>query len=85
MEWETIDRSKVLAHLMEEASKCSMCGTAEWEWDENKFAYEPVQTMCRGCYLKDIASETEQNLPGVTVVLLPEGQVTDEMRRGGRY
>jgi hypothetical protein len=59
-----------------------MCGTADWEWEANKFAYEPVQKRCHGCYLKDITSETEQNTPGTTVVLLPSSQVTMEMREG---
>lgn len=85
MEWSGEDRSKVLAYRMEEASKCSMCGTAKWEWDEDKYAYEPVQSFCKGCYLRDIASETEQTLPGVTVNMLPREQVSEEMRLGGRF
>jgi hypothetical protein len=84
MEWDGVDRSKILAYRMEEASKCQMCGTAPWEWEEDRFAYEPVQHMCHGCYLKDIASETEQNTPGVSVILLPSRAVTDDMRQGGR-
>lgn len=83
MEWDPADRSKVLAHLMEQASKCSMCGTAKWEWDEDRYAYEPVQQTCMGCYYKDIASETEQTMPGTTVVLMPKGTVTEKMRGGG--
>lgn len=87
MEWSKEDRSKVIAYRLEEAVKCSLCGTAPYEWEEDRFAYEPVQQMCRGCYLKDIASETEQNLPGVTVVLLPSEHVTQDMRegKGGRF
>lgn len=85
MEWEPSDRSKVLAWKMEESAKCSMCGTGKHEWDEDRYAYEPVQQMCHGCYLKDIASETEHTLPGVTVVLLPKDAVTEEMRQGGRF
>lgn len=84
MEWDSTDRSKVLAWRIEEGMKCGMCGTAEWEWEQDKFAYHPVNKMCRGCYLKDIASETEQNVPGTTVVLVPKDAVTDEMLRGGR-
>lgn len=49
-----------------------MCGTAEWEWKENEFAYEPQEVWCKGCYLKDITNETKDNLPGTTVRMVPE-------------
>ena len=50
MEWDPEDRSKALAFLFEKGERCQMCGTAEWEWDENRHAYEPVLRTCWGCY-----------------------------------
>lgn len=74
LEWEPEDRSKALAFLIEENSKCGMCGTAEWEWSEkeggSKRAYEPIEKFCMGCYLKQIADEGSK-LPGTTVSLIP--------------
>ena len=74
LNWDTEDRSKALAFLIEENTKCGLCGTAEWEWDEsqggNRRAYEPVEKFCMGCYLKHVADEGS-SLPGTTVSLIP--------------
>lgn len=51
-----------------------MCGTADWEWAENQYAYEPQAKFCKGCYLKDITQETSDNLPGTTVALIPAAE-----------
>jgi hypothetical protein len=63
-----------LAFLIEENSKCGMCGTAEWEWDEkqggHKRAYAPTEQFCMGCYLKHIADDGGK-LPGTTISLIP--------------
>jgi len=50
-----------------------MCGTAEWEWDADRFAYEPVEKYCHGCFIKDAAQDTDprRNMAGITVELLP--------------
>lgn len=58
-----------MAFIIEDSLRCQMCGTAEWEWEENQFAYEPIAHRCPGCYLKDTAQEDSKNLPGTTVVL----------------
>ena len=73
LEWDPEDRAKVLAYSLEQASRCNMCGTAEWEWEENKFAYTPIDNFCRGCYQKSVFSEQESNksLPGTNVKLVP--------------
>lgn len=74
LSWEPEDRAKVLALLMEQNERCTMCGTAEWEWEENRFAYTPIDTFCRGCYLKSVYGETESEqkaLPGTNVKLVP--------------
>lgn len=61
--------------MLEKAERCVLCGTAEWEWLENKFAYEPVEHYCHGCYLKAMAQDDDpkRNTKGVTMELLPTG------------
>ena len=77
LSWSDEDRAKHTAYWLEQASTCQLCGTAEWEWEENKFAYEPAQKFCRGCYLKAQEAESAGNMPGTTVELNP---VTPEYR-----
>lgn len=50
-----------------------MCGTAQWEWDEDRFAYEPVEKFCQGCYLTASADDPDpnRNKDGITIQLLP--------------
>lgn len=57
-----------------------MCGTAPWEWEEDRYAYEPVAQRCHGCYLKDTAQEDSKNLPGTTVVLVPASSISPDDR-----
>lgn len=63
--------------MLTQGEKCSMCNTAAWEWDVelggNQHAYEPVHNFCRGCYLKHVAGEGEDAMPGTTIVLHPTG------------
>jgi hypothetical protein len=66
------DRAKMLAFVAEEATRCQLCGTAQWEWDEDQFAYAPIEQHCRGCYLKRMAEDDSgSSLPGTTVNLIP--------------
>ena len=70
--WSPEDRSKARAFMIEKAQRCSLCGTAPWEWEENKFAYTAADDFCRGCYQKAVFSDQESNnLPGTTVKLVP--------------
>jgi hypothetical protein len=69
LEWLNEDRAKALAFMLEKASRCEMCGTADWEWAENQHAYEPVERFCMGCYLKHMANEDNKSLPGTTIVM----------------
>lgn len=72
LQWKPEDRAKVLAYLLEKAARCTMCGTAPWEWEENKFAYTPVEELCQGCYRKSVYQDTEgRSLPGTNVKLVP--------------
>ena len=76
--WDKDDRDKVLAALMEKSLFCSLCGTAEWEWDENRHAYQPVEHFCMGCYMKESASEDAGKMKGTSVELVP---TTEELLR----
>lgn len=72
LKWEPEDRAKTLAYAMETSLRCSMCGTAPWEWEENKYAYTPVDEFCSGCYQKSVYSDTmSKSLPGTNVKLVP--------------
>lgn len=80
LDWDPEDRGKALAYAIEEGLRCQMCGTSDYEWEDNKFAYEPVAKLCRGCYLKDTAGDDSKNLPGTTIVLEAYGSVSVEER-----
>jgi len=88
-DWTPEDRSKVVAYLMEQNTRCDMCGTAPWEWEENKFAYEAVDHFCKGCYLKSVYSSSQsESLAGTNVMLIPvtpervaEREVLEQRRR----
>lgn len=78
LEWDPEDRAKAMAQVMHEGERCSLCGTAPWEWEENRYAYEPEEHMCHGCYLKQSYNESlGKTLPGTTVELV---RVTSQRR-----
>jgi hypothetical protein len=74
MAWDPVDQAKAIAYLLHASEKCSLCGTAEWEWDEaqggSRFAYEPVEKICMGCYKKHDMSDGG---PGSYMLLEPTG------------
>lgn len=61
--------------MLEDAARCSMCGTAEWEWNPREGgqldAYVAMWHDCMGCKHKDAfrSGEGEQNVAGRSVVL----------------
>jgi len=62
---------------MDRAERCPSCGTADWEWASDFYAYEPVHATCRGCQLKEALSKaTEADstpMPmGTTIRLFPK-------------
>ena len=80
LSWSPEDRAKLTAHLIESAQRCTMCGTSQWEWDEDRFAYEASLNQCRGCLIKDAAQEDAPDTAGSTVVLIP-ARVAEERRQ----
>lgn len=72
LQWNPEDRAKTLAFSLEAAARCQMCGTAPWEWIENRYAYTAVEELCNGCYQKNVFSDTKsKSLPGTNVKLVP--------------
>lgn len=71
LDWSAEDRAKALAFLVEKGLRCDLCGTAEWEWQQDRRAYEPVEKFCMGCYLKHMANEGSNSMPGTTIALAP--------------
>ena len=65
-----------MAFAMERNTRCQLCGTASWEWEEDPRAYVPVQQICWGCYHKDNVRETGSDMAGVSVVLVTRDQAT---------
>jgi len=74
MAWDSVDQAKAIAFHLHEAEKCTLCGTADWEWDPEqggaRFAYEPVEKVCMGCYTKH---DMGGGGPGSYLTLLPAG------------
>lgn len=84
LKWPPEDRAKTMAFLLEQAVKCGMCGTAEWEWDADRRAYEPVEKFCMGCYLKQRAGDEAGQMPGTVVTLQPSRGVSAAKRLAER-
>lgn len=81
LSWDPEDRAKQHAYLLEESSRCVLCGTQPWEWAENKHAYVTVEKFCQGCYNKNAASQDSDSLPGTTVDLVPHSADVIERQR----
>jgi hypothetical protein len=83
LEWDQTDQNKAIAYLYEEGTRCGMCGTADWEWEQEDElgivrpvrAYEPTGHFCMGCYLKSVAGEETGNEPGQSIRLIPTNSV----------
>lgn len=75
MSWNPDDRSKAIAFILEKSAHCELCGTADWEWEENRRAYAPVEHFCLGCYTKTVYGEDSNNSPGTTIRLIATNSV----------
>lgn len=82
LDWSPDDRAKALSHFIESKLRCTMCGTAEWEWNQDRFAYEPVLHVCRGCEMREAEQKEMESRPGHTIRLAPsKGSEAEERRR----
>lgn len=66
---------------MERSVRCTMCGTAPWEWEENAFGYETVFVTCRGCQLKEEQAKDDTPKPSGTTIRLMPAEEAEKMRR----
>lgn len=55
LNWDPADKAKALAFALEKALRCPMCGTASWEWEMDRYAYEAVENLCQGCLRREAA------------------------------
>jgi hypothetical protein len=82
LNWIPADQAKAVAYFAHKNEKCGLCGTAEWEWDPeqggSRYAYEPVEKMCPGCYAKH---DQGTDRPGAFVTLEPSSSPTSIRRR----
>lgn len=80
--WSPVDQAKAVAIMAHKSERCSLCGTADWEWDPaqggTRFAYEPVEKLCQGCYVKH---EQGSGQPGTSVVLEPTNTAASARRQ----
>ena len=47
----------MVAVSLERAERCTMCGTADYEWAEDPYAYEAVRVSCPGCLRRETLQE----------------------------
>jgi hypothetical protein len=42
--------------------RCPHCGTAEWEWEEDRDAYIAEARICRGCHRRHAEQKSNSEL-----------------------
>lgn len=97
LRWTAKDRAKAIAFRTEKALRCTLCGSADWEWDPKqggrRGAYEPVAHECLGCRaiaLTQKATDPSVPMDGITFQLertdtvQAAERVLRERRRGAR-
>ena len=71
--WLPEDRETALVWQQFERTRCSRCGTWDWEWEENPMAWTADFWVCRGCKQVDQAhhrlSDSKQSTHGMQVRL----------------
>lgn len=71
LDWSDEDRAKLIAYILESRGRCSSCGTSQWEWDDDPFAYEAMRHVCKGCMILYAAEEDNDRSLGSRMVLIP--------------
>lgn len=72
LSWRQSDREKLIAFLLDDNARCKQCGTADWEWEENRYAYQAELEFCQGCMHLEAAREDQSDTPpGASIVLVP--------------
>lgn len=63
-EWDEDDQDKAIAWRIYKAQHCDKCGTADEEWQWDRFAYEAEVHRCRGCEILQMTEEALQEEKG---------------------
>lgn len=71
LDWPDEDRAKLIAYILDSKGRCSTCGTSQWEWDNDQFAYEAMRHTCKGCMILYAAEEDNDRSLGSRMVLVP--------------
>jgi hypothetical protein len=79
LSWSPEDRAKVLASLLESRKRCPSCGTSDWEWEEDRGAYQAMQHVCQGCKVLYAAEEETDTALGARMILVPKRRATEIM------
>jgi hypothetical protein len=58
------DRDAVAIWQLAERERCSDCGTAEWEWEENPDAWHADHVTCEGCRRLAVHGRSVMDGPG---------------------
>jgi hypothetical protein len=79
--WSREDRAVLAAVASDKAARCTMCGTSEWQWAEDPFAYEPMFIGCTGCMKKALLDADDTPRPKGTTIQLVHKETAERMRR----
>lgn len=75
--WPVDDQAKALGWLAEDRHRCSECGTAAWEWEEDHHAYRAEAYVCLGCLAlgseRKANEKTAKDTPGMHIRLVRNG------------
>lgn len=77
LSWPTDDQAAALGWLALDRTTCSGCGTADWEWEADRHAYEVQPWVCQGCMRLEQGrrdhEETAKHMPGLQMRLVRGG------------
>lgn len=66
------------AVALERSERCQSCGTAEWEWEQDRNAYTPIIHQCFGCMLREIMmDDPNPKAKGTTIRLVTRRQAEE--------
>ena len=66
LSWTVDDQDAALWWQAELNLRCRNCGTAEWEWEQDPYAYGVVQKVCKGCAMTQAAQrQAEEKTAGM--------------------
>lgn len=80
LNWAEDDQVAAMAWMAEDNQRCSNCGTADWEWEEDPDFVKAEAYVCRGCSRvgqeRKSMAEVAEHMPGMFIRLTPK-EVSD--------